>query len=212
MKEKLISNLRNSLTILTSEAKEEEIRKIENQINQKLEGGTSEEEAIKSLGEVDEIVKEIYFSHGIDASKITKRKGFFYGKLEELFESIHNVVDAMSKNTFQENVKIIVDLLVLIVIICAIKIPFLLIENIGDGILEVLGNNTVNSIWGLAIDFAYIIVAIMVFMNIFTKWFHNIKSKPQAKKEESSKVEMPQKKIEGKELESVSLTDKVEKQ
>ena len=212
MKEKLISNLRNSLTILTNEAREEEIQKIESKISQKLDNGASEEEAVKSLGEVDEILKEIYFSRGIDASKITKKKGFFYGKFEELFESIHNVVDAMSKNTFQENVKIIFDLLVLIVIICAIKIPFLLIENIGDGILEVLENNTVNSIWGLAIDLVYIIVAIMVFMNIFTKWFHNIKSKTQVKKEESSKIEMPHKKIEGKELESVSLTDKVDKQ
>ncbi len=212
MKDKLISNLRNSLDILTSEAKEEEIQKIEGQINQKLESGTSEEDAVKSLGGVDEIVKEIYLSRGIDASKITKKKGFFYGKLEELFESIHNVVDTMSKNTFQENIKIILDLLVLIVIICAIKIPFLFIENIGDSLLEALENNTINMIWGLVIDLAYIIVTIMVFMNIFTKWFHNIKSKTQVKKEESPKIEMPQKKIEGKELESVSLTDKVDKQ
>ena len=211
MKEKLISNLKNSLTILTNEAREEEIQKIESNISQKLENGMSEEEAVKSLGGLDEILRDIYLSRGIDSSKIMK-KGFFYGKLEELFESIHNVVDAMSKNSFQENLKIIADLLVLIVIICAIKIPFLLIENIGDGIFEVLGNSTVNSIWGLVIDLVYIVVAIMVFMNIFTKWFHNIKSKTNVKREEPPKMEMPQKKIEGKELESVSLTDKVEKQ
>ena len=211
MKEKLISNLKNSLTILTNEAREEEIQKIESNISQKLENGMSEEEAVKSLGGLDEILRDIYLSRGIDSSKIMKKKGFFYGKLEELFESIHNVVDAMSKNSFQENLKIIADLLVLIVIICAIKIPFLLIENIGDGIFEVLGNSTVNSIWGLVIDLIYIVVAIMVFMNIFTKWFHNIKSKTNVKKEEPPKMEMPQKKIEGKELESVSLTDKEDK-
>ena len=112
MKEKLISNLRNSLTILTNEAREEEIQKIESKISQKLDNGASEEEAVKSLGEVDEILKEIYFSRGIDASKITKKKGFFYGKFEELFESIHNVVDVMAKNSFRDNLKIFWDILI----------------------------------------------------------------------------------------------------
>ena len=51
----------------------------------------------------------------------------------------------------------------------------------------------ISDIWGILIDLIYIIIALIIFMNIFTKWFKNLKTT---------------KKLKTKELESVKLEDK----
>ena len=207
MIETFISRMKKDLYLLTEPAQEAELSSIENRIRQLQENGLSEEEAIRSLGDAQKLVHEIYLKRGIDFQKIRKKRDFFSHQFEELFNAIHHVVDIMSKNSFRENSKIIFNLILLIFIICLIKIPFLFVENIGDSLLQTFSNNTVLLIWGLVIDIAYIFVAIMAFMNIFPKWFSDLKGKGQEKKEDHQKMEMPQKKIEGKELESVSLTN-----
>ncbi len=204
-KEKFKKELKNALDILTEEAKEEEVRKYVSIWEEKEQNGKTEEEIEKEL-EIESIKKEIYLSRGIDMKKVGTKKGFIYRTFEELFDTIHNVVEVMSKNTLKENLKIVLDILILIVIVCVIKIPFILIENMGDSLFDSISSPIVTNIWGLAIDFVYIIVAIMVFMNIFTKWFKNLK-KP---KEEKKVNELPKVKMEGNELEGISLTNNEE--
>ena len=81
---------------------------------------------------------------------------------------------------------------ILIVFIALLKIPFIAIENIGDGLFEVLNSPTVLTIWSFVIDVVYLIVALMAFMNIFTRWFKNLNSKKK-------------KEMEGKELDAITL-------
>lgn len=196
IEEEWLRNLENSLEIFTEEQKEIEVDIQRKRLEEKIQSGLTEEEAIKSLGTIEEIQKEILKKHGINPEKIIKKNNFFYQKFEELFEAIHRVVDTMGKNNFKENVKIILDLLVLIFFICLIKIPFILIRNLGDSLLLSFElPSIILNIWSLIIDIIYIIVAIMIFMNIFTKWFKNLKGKNK-------------KKIKGKSLEAVSLEEK----
>ncbi len=214
-KEAFLKELQNKLEILTEEAWLEEQKIITTQIEDAISKGMTEEEAIKSLGNINTIKEQILKKHGINPQKVTKKKSVIYREFEELFSVIHKVVDVMSQNTLQENAKIILDILILIFLICLIKIPFLLIENLGDGLFEAISSPIATTIWGLAIDFVYIIVAIMVFMNVFTKWFKNLKlSEPKKKKKETSKMEMPKQAenptFKGKELDSVTLTEEQE--
>lgn len=196
-KEEFKKKLENSLEIFNEETKREEINKYLEKIVEEEKNGLEEKEAIKKIGTIESIQKEIMILHGLDPKKVVRKNGYIYHKFEELFKVIHKVVDQMSKNSFQENAKIILDLLVLIFVICLIKIPFILVRNIGDSILIVLDIPRILDIWGLLLDVIYIIVGLMIFTNIFTKWFKNL----NGKKEKNIKVKKEA-------LESITLESK----
>lgn len=185
--------LKTKLDILTPKAFDEEMKNYESTLKRELENGMSEEEIVLSFGSLDFIVDNILEKRGIDKTKISNHK-FLYKEFERLFISIHNLVDVMAKNDMKENAKIILDLLVLIAFICVLKIPFLFIQNIGDDLLLSFNQPILLEIGHFILEIVYIIVALMFFMNIFNKWFSNLKNKKSAK-------------IEGKELEAVSLKE-----
>ena len=190
--EEFIKKLKDKLEILTPEALEEEIKIYELEIERQKEQNIKEEDIIKSFGTIENIVKKILKKHGINPEKVMKKESLLYKKFEELFEVIHRVVDVMSKNDFKENVKIFFDLLILIIFISLIKIPFILIQNLGDSLLSYIDIPYISDIWGLIVDLIYIVIAVIIFINIFTKWFKNLKTT---------------KKLKMKELESVKLND-----
>lgn len=185
--------LKTKLDILTQKAFDEEMKSYESTLTRELENGMTEEEIVLSFGSLDFIADTILEKRGIDKMKISHPK-FLYKEFERLFASIHNLVDVMAKNDMKENAKIILDLLVLIVFICLLKIPFLFIQNIGDDLLLSFNQPILLEIGHFILEIVYIIVALMFFMNIFNKWFSNLKNKKSVK-------------IEGKELEAVSLKE-----
>ncbi len=194
-KEEFVSRLENSLDIFEEEVKKEEIEKYLKKIEDREKSGETEQEIIKSFGTITNIQEQIIKQHGINPKKLQKKNGYIYKQFEELFQVIHHVIDEMSKNDFQNNIKIIVDILILIAFICLLKIPFILIRNIGDSLIINLNITFMSGIWGVLIDIIYIVIAIAVFMNIFNKYFKNIKAKKSNK-------------IKGKELESINLEKK----
>lgn len=182
-------NLRKKLDILTEEAFQEEIGVYESKLtNQK------EEEMVASFGNLDDIAQNILKKRGIDETKIIHSK-FIYHQFEELFKTVHRIVDRMSQNSLKENVKIIIDLLILIAFICLLKVPFLFVQNVLDDLLLNFNQPIILEIIHFILDISYIIVALIFFMNIFTKWFQNIDEKKAHK-------------IKGDALESISLTEK----
>ena len=190
--EEFIKKLRDRLEIFEENVIDEEVNYYLEQIEKQKDQNLEEEQIIASFGDLDTIQKNIFKKHGINPSKVLKKEGFIYKKFEELFQVIHRVVDGMSKNSFQENFKILFDLLILIVFICLLKIPFILVRNLGDSLFAYVSIPLISEIWGIIIDLVYIVVAVMVFVNIFTKWFKNLKLN---------------KKIKGKALDSISLED-----
>ena len=194
-KEEFVRRLETSLDIFEDSVKKQEIENYLKKIEERTKNGESEEEIIKSFGTMTEITETILKSHGINPQKLSKKNGFIYKQFEELFQVIHHVIDEMSKNDFQNNLKIILDLLILIAFICLLKIPFILVRNLGDSLITNLNITFMSGIWGLIVDIIYIIVALVVFMNIFNKYFKYIKAKKSNK-------------IKGKELESINLEKK----
>ena len=190
--------LLNYLDIFEDEVIQEEMHLCMDKVSQKNEQGVSEEEALKSLGNPEEVAREIYKKHGIAFSKVHKKHSVVYQKFEQLFQVIHRLVDVMSKNDLKSNAKIILDILILVLFIAILKIPFIVVQNLGDSLLSYLAIPVISDIWSLLMDLIYIIVAVIVFINIFQKYFKNI----QADKK------VP---IKAKGLESVSLEDLTKK-
>lgn len=193
--EEFRKSLKDSIDILTEEEQEKEIEKYLEKIKEQEEKGRKEEEIIKNFKDIEAIQKEIYLSHGINPEKVNHKKGKIYRRLEELFQVIHRIVEEMSSNSAKENMKIIIDILVLLLLICILKIPFILIRNLGESLLTIFNIPWILEMWSFLIDIIYIIIAVMVFINIFTKWFKNLKSKKEVK-------------IKGKSLEGISLNKK----
>ena len=132
--EEFIKKLRDHLDIFEDNVIDEEVNHYVEEIEKQKNQNINEEQIIASFGNLDTIQKSIFKKHGINPSKVLKKEGFLYKKFEELFEVIHRVVDIMSKNSFQENIKILFDLLILIIFICLLKIPFILVRNLGDSL------------------------------------------------------------------------------
>lgn len=203
-REEFVKQLRDGLEIFTDDEKEKCVKHYTDLLDDAKSKNMSEEDCIKTFGTMDSIINKIYLEHGINPKKINHEKGFFYQKFEELFEAIHRVVDEMAKNSARENAKIIFDILFLIAFICIMKIPFIAVRSLVENLLTNLGNPIFDNIWVFIIEVLYIIFAIMAFMNIFTKWFKNLKSK-----ETTPVVKEDLKNV--KELDSVSLKDNQDK-
>ena len=188
----------NYLDVLLEDVARKEVDECLDQVAEQMQQGVSEEEAMKSLGNPELVASNILQKHGIDFSKVNKKHGFIYQKFEQLFQVIHRLVDVMSKNDFKSNVKIVIDILILIVFVAILKIPFIVVQNLGDTLLSYISIPVLADVWSLIVDCIYIVVAVIVFINIFQKYFKNIK----VEKKEG---------IKAKGLESVSLEDLTKK-
>ena len=146
-KKEFESSFLEHLDILIEDEKQKELRFYINKIEEQERLGMSEEEAVKSLGDIESIISQVLSKRGIDFSKVYKKHGFIYSKFEQFFQVIRRLVDAMSKNDFKSNLKIIFDLLILFAFIAILKIPFIVVQNLGDTILGYFSIPVLADIW-----------------------------------------------------------------
>ncbi len=98
-------------------------------------------------------------------------------KKEPWFKRFYHEVISLStilKNSNGTNRrKIIFDLLLLIIITCFLKIPFIFIRDLGDQAIETFlaSNVSISTLWGFFIELCYVIVAFTFFIKTFYKWF-----------------------------------------
>lgn len=97
-------------------------------------------------------------------------------KKDSWFKSFYNVLldmgNLFNKKDSQGKLIIIKDLLILIVVVCLLKIPFIFVRDIFDSIIETIvsGNKVLLSIWALLIEILYVIVAILFFKRTLTRY------------------------------------------
>lgn len=126
---------------------------------------------------VDALYEEILHDHGINGEYIHQLS--MKSGLKSFIIKIHDVIMQMSKNSWKENMKVFGDILILIILICLLKIPFIFVRNLGENLFTALSFPLGVTILYFAIEVIYIFVAIIVFVNIFSVWYE--------KKKESTK-------------------------
>lgn len=163
--------LRRRLSFLSKEELEKEVLYYINEIDKSKK---SDEEVIKSFGSMDYIVKDICEKRGLDYKKVSRRNNFkwfhsFYNDLLDFSEIFKN-------SDSNKRVKLVLDLLLLVVVTCVLKIPFIFVRDLGDNLFGILfsGNITVLAIWGLIIEILYVIVALSFFVKTLKKWFKSL--------------------------------------
>ena len=157
--DKYLEEIKSYLYVLDSDTIEKEINNIKNYIEKALSDGKKFEDL--NLASAKDQAIEILKSYNIN-SEIILKKG---------------------KNDLKGNLKIIFDILVLLIFISLVKIPFIGIRNIGESLLQNIDFPLAYDIWGITIEIVYIFVAILIFINVFPKWFRNLKPSNKVKKE-----------------------------
>ena len=133
----------------------------------------TEEEALKQLGSVEEVIQQVYQENHVkyqkDRQKVEKNS-----LLDNFVHTIYQVVDVMSHNTLKENGKILFDLLLLILFTCILKIPFIFVRSLGMSFLTFLSSPILERLWYFGFELVYLFVAVLFFVRIFRKWFQEL--------------------------------------
>lgn len=175
--------------------------------------GLSEKDIEKEINNLKASLKE---DNNLDSKtladsillKYNKKENYFKRKINDLVSTFNHLVDIMGKNDFQANLKIVGDILILLIFVSLCKIPFIVVRNVGDSLLKTINIPIVYNIWALLVELVYLVIAIMILVNVFPKWFkklepsnnsNKVKETPVKVKEEPQKI--------GNDLESISLTE-----
>ena len=193
-KEEFLTKLRKKLDVLEDKEIEDIISEYEGYIEEKKSRGLTEEEAIKELGDLNEISSDL-----LGAYKV-KQKGSnylnkFIDKVSQIFDKVLN---ELSTKSGKDILKFVVEICLIILLICIFKIPFFFIKDLGWNIFSTLSypiSNTFYSIWSFIIELSYFILAIILFIKIIQKrYFEGISEKIVADLEEQD-VKKNKKKI-----------------
>ncbi len=173
-----LKTLRKNLNFLDKDELEKEVLYYINKID---ESKLSDLEVINSFGSMDDIVKEVCKRHGLNYKTVKADKRFAWFK--EFYNDLVELSTVLKNSDSKKRSKILLDILLLIIITCVLKIPFIFIRDLGDRLTEAIFNSdiTILALWGLFIEIAYVVIALSFFAKTFKKWFKNIKEESQTK-------------------------------
>ncbi|MCI8575276.1 MAG: hypothetical protein HFI09_02270 [Bacilli bacterium] len=172
---KYLQAVKNGLQFFLESYQQQKILELDERISKLIEEGKTEEEAVALCGDVETYINAIYNENHVNRQKLAPKKSFLSSSYEQLFKTIRHVIDVMSQNSSKANAKILLDILILLGLTCVIKIPFILVRDLGDSTLDFFANPMLSNIWHLVVEVFYLVVAITFFLNVFKKWFQHLK-------------------------------------
>lgn len=179
-KEDFLNELREKISVLNKEEQDDIINEYKEHIEEKLKKKQKEEKIIEELGSVEELSREILDAYKINEEYSNKKAGV------KFFETCNNVIETIvekfAKKSFGEIVRFILELLIILLLIAVLKLPFVLIESLGDGVFNSLLSpvgSILEDVWRFLIELCYLVIAFFVFINIFKVRYldNNIKKK-----------------------------------
>ena len=171
-KNEFFNELRKKLKILKKEEVEDIIREYEDNINEKIKNGYSEEDAIKSFGNIDELCNEILDAYKISYENTNSFEDVVSNYVSKISNWLKNIISNFSNDTAEEILNMIFKVFAIIILIFILRLPYYLILGIGHMILEIFPSpidDILTFLWTLVLEISYIIIAIMMFMSIFKK-------------------------------------------
>ncbi len=165
-KEEFLKKLSKKLAILEESELDDLLKEYEGFIEEKMQAGFTEEEAVKSMGDIDELARELLKAYKV---KQPNNKDFFRNFIDTLLDTIEEIIDIFATKDFKDIVKFILELLVIFLAIYLCKIPFYILEMMGNTIFKNLtfGFKIFSNFWTLAIELIYLVFAIIFFVKIF---------------------------------------------
>jgi len=205
-KEEFLNTLRKRLSVLEDSEIDDIISEYEGYIEEKVNAGSSERDAVKELGDIDEIVKDLLAAYKV---KEPKNDGL-NNAVNKISNAIDNFMRSLDDKSGKDIIRILIEIIIILLAIWLLKIPFALIRDLGEEIFYEVHNpisNILGSIWWIIIEFSYIIVAVIFFFKMFEKrYFKNVSTRIIDEVEEDYKKEKNKKDIKREEKENVKKT------
>ncbi len=169
-RKEFLKSLRKHLSFLSKTDLEKEVLYYINKIDSSK---LSDVEVIKSFGTMEDVLNDVCKRHGLNYKEIQKEEQIWFKKF---YTNLVDLSTILKNSDGKNRTRILLDILLLIVITCVLKIPFIFVRDMGDRVVEALldSNITILAIWGLVIEIFYVVVALSYFIKTFDKWFKNL--------------------------------------
>lgn len=168
-KEEFIKKLRKKLEILDDNEIEDIISEYEGYIEEKVNRGLTEEEAVSELGDFNEIVSDLLAAYKVKEPKSTTTFNDIINKISKYIDSF---MDSISNKSGRDILKLIIEILLILILIWICKIPFGIMKDLGWNLFHELSypiGRVFYGIWAFLIELCYFILAIVMFIKIIDK-------------------------------------------
>lgn len=168
-KKEFLNKLEKKLTILNSNERKKVLKSYENKIDELIEKGQDETDAISSLESIDNIVKKVLASYSINTEYQDNNfslSDFF----SDLTKKAKDFLTSIFNGSIEELLNFLLKILILFIFIVIFHIPFSLIRELVIHFLEFLPSVIKDSfiiLWRIFVEFSYIIIsALILFSNL----------------------------------------------
>lgn len=197
-KEEFIKKLRKKLEILDDNEIEDIVSEYEGYIEEKVNRGLTEEEAVSELGDFNEIVSDLLAAYKVKEPKSTTTFNDIINKISKYIDSF---MDSISNKSGRDILKLIIEILLILILIWICKIPFGIMKDLGWNLFHELSypiGRVFYGIWAFLIELCYFILAIVMFIKIidkryFRKISERIVDEGEEKIEENNSKKKPKK-------------------
>lgn len=181
-KKEFLNKLEKKLTILNSNERKKVLKSYENKIDELIENGQDETDAISSLESIDNIVKKVLASYSINTEYQDNNfslSDFF----SDLTKKAKDFLTSIFNGSIEELLNFLLKILILFIFIVIFHIPFSLIRELVIHFLEFLPSVIKDSfiiLWRIFVEFSYIIIsALILFSNLKSDFKYFRKNKSQ---------------------------------
>lgn len=168
-KEEFINKLRKKISILDQKEIDDIISEYEGYIEEKMNEGMSEEEAVKAIGNINEIADDLLSAYKIN-SNYNSGKNIISYIIDKFVSFVDLIIKIFDTRGPKEFFKIFVKTVLLLIIIGILKLPIdILLDFTKDTFLE-LGYTVgmyVFKVLTIFVNIIYVILAVMLFVKVF---------------------------------------------
>lgn len=202
-KKEFLDKLEKKLSILDESERKDILDEYKDTISEKVKHGQSEEEAVADFGDVDELVKEILSAYKIDPDFEGKDENTFNKLLSDGEDLIKKGADKLAKTSkglasdFKRTNKeinlslifeIVIKIIITIFLIGILRLPFMLIYEVGKGMLDSIFapfEMIFSFLFGVLLLIVYLSLCVLVIVSLFKGYFkHDDTALEDAHKEE----------------------------
>ena len=186
-KQEFLNKLRKKIDMLEDKEIEDIISEYEGYIEEKVSRGLSEEEAIKELGDFNEIVSDLLAAYKVKQKESNVLNRF----INKISSGFNYILNELSNKSGKDILKFVIEICLIIFLILIFKIPFLIIKDLGWNIFNGLTSpisNIFYGIWSFIVELSYFILAVILFIKIIERrYFQGFSEKIADELEENTK-------------------------
>lgn len=186
-KQEFLNKLRKKLEVLEDKEIEDIISEYEGYIEEKASRGLTEEEAVKELGDFNEIVSDLLAAYKVKQKESNVLNRF----INKISSGFNYILNELSNKSGKDILKFVIEICLIIFLILIFKIPFLIIKDLGWNIFNGLTSpisNIFYGIWCFIVELSYFILAVILFIKIIERrYFQGFSEKIADELEENTK-------------------------